>query len=67
MFVCAVVMSLVGLHGENSENVADAGLLAIALLADGNAANCSSLRNQGACAGVCVCVREGLEGCVSKG
>ena len=48
-------MSLVGLHGENSVNAARAGLLAIARLAEGNAANCSSLGEQGACAGACVC------------
>ena len=55
-FVCAVVMSLVGLHGENSVNAAHAGLWAIASLIEGNAANCSSLGEQGACAGACVCV-----------
>ena len=57
MFVCAVVMSLLGLHGESSEDVARAGLSAIASLAEGNAANCSSLGEQGACAGACVCAR----------
>ena len=55
MFVCAVVMSLLGLHGESSENAARAGLWAITRLAEGNAANCSSLGEQGACAGACVC------------
>ena len=60
VFVCAVVMSLVGLHGESSERVAYAGLLAITSLAFRNAANCSSLGEQGACAGmdeVCACAR----------
>ena len=56
MFVCAVVMSLVGLHGESSENAARAGLSVISTLDYGNAANCSSLGEQGACAGACVCV-----------
>ena len=56
MFVCAVVMSLVGLHGESSENAARAGLWAITRLAEGNAANCSSLGEQGACAGAYMCV-----------
>ena len=55
VFVCAVVKSLVGLHGEISERVAYAGLWAIASLAFRNAANCSSLGEQGACAGACVC------------
>ena len=57
VFVCSVVMSLLGRRGESSEDVARAGLLAIALLADGNAANCSSLGEQGACAGAFVCAR----------
>ena len=57
VFVCAVVMSLLGLHGESSEKVAYAGLGAIYSLAYGNAANCSSLGEQGACAGACVCAR----------
>ena len=55
VFVCAVVVSLVGLHGKGSEDVAYAGLLAIFSLANGNAANRSSLGEQGACAGACVC------------
>ena len=58
VFVCAVVMSLLGLHGESSEKVAYAGLGAIYSLAYGNAANCSSLGEQGACAGAYMCVCE---------
>ena len=58
-----MVKSLLGRHGESREDVAYAGLRAIARLAEGNAANCSSLGEQGACAGmgeVCVC---GCEEC----